>query len=125
VLILHIYYKKLLHDIYLEILFYGIKDHLVVILHTLGSLINKHVCLFRGVIPGGAGGSMAPPDFGRAVNPISTREAGNAHQIILVSLDFQTFLRPCYSFQKKHHLTHSYLRAFYRHAAPKWSLIPW
>ena len=27
----------------------------------------------RGVIPGGAGGFMAPPDFGRSVNPISTR----------------------------------------------------
>ena len=28
---------------------------------------------FRGVVPGGAGGAMAPPDFGRSVNPISTR----------------------------------------------------
>ena len=27
----------------------------------------------RGVVPGGAGGAMAPPDFGRTVNPISTR----------------------------------------------------
>ena len=27
----------------------------------------------RGVVPGGAGGGMAPPDFGRSVNPISTR----------------------------------------------------
>ena len=29
--------------------------------------------LLRGVVPGGAGGAMAPPDFGRSVNPISTR----------------------------------------------------
>ena len=27
----------------------------------------------RGVVPGGAGGAMAPPDFGRSVNSISTR----------------------------------------------------
>ena len=27
----------------------------------------------RPVVPGGAGGPMAPPDFGRSVNPISTR----------------------------------------------------
>jgi hypothetical protein len=28
---------------------------------------------FRGVFPGGAGGAMAHPYFGRSVNPISTR----------------------------------------------------
>ena len=28
---------------------------------------------FRPVVPGGAGGAMAPPDFGRSVNPILTR----------------------------------------------------
>ena len=27
----------------------------------------------RPVVPGGAGGAMAPPDFGRSVNPISTK----------------------------------------------------
>ena len=27
--------------------------------------------MLRPVIPGGAGGAMAPPDFGRSVNPIS------------------------------------------------------
>ena len=27
----------------------------------------------RGVVPVGAGGAMAPPDFSRSVNPISTR----------------------------------------------------
>ena len=28
---------------------------------------------YRPVIHGGAGGAMAPPDFGRSVNPISTK----------------------------------------------------
>ena len=27
----------------------------------------------RGVVPWGTGGAMAPTDFGRSVNPISTR----------------------------------------------------
>ena len=27
----------------------------------------------RGVYPGGAGGAIAPPDFGRSVNPISIK----------------------------------------------------
>ena len=27
----------------------------------------------RPVIPGGSGATMAPPDFGRSVNPISTK----------------------------------------------------
>ena len=27
----------------------------------------------RPVVPRGAGGAMAPPDFGRSVNPISTK----------------------------------------------------
>ena len=30
----------------------------------------------RGVVPGGAGGAMTPPDFGRTVKPISTRRGG-------------------------------------------------
>ena len=29
--------------------------------------------LVRGVVPGGAGGAMAPPDFGRSVNPFSIK----------------------------------------------------
>ena len=29
---------------------------------------------FMGVVPGGAGAAMAPTDFGRSVNPISTIE---------------------------------------------------
>ena len=32
-------------------------------------LLQEH----RGVVPGGAGVAMAPPDFGRTINPISTR----------------------------------------------------
>ena len=32
---------------------------------------NNHTCM--GVIPGDAGGAMAPPDFVRSVNPISIR----------------------------------------------------
>ena len=35
-------------------------------------LLRYHV-LNRGVVPGGAGGAMAHPDFGRSVNPMSTR----------------------------------------------------
>ena len=42
-------------------------------------------CVFtlksRGVVPGGAGGAMAPPDFGRSVNPISTKGTDDAHLI--------------------------------------------
>ena len=30
-------------------------------------------------VPGGAGGAMAPPDFGRSVNPISTKGADYAY----------------------------------------------
>ena len=33
----------------------------------------------RDVVPGGAGGAMTPPDFGRSVNPISTRGTDYAH----------------------------------------------
>ena len=52
-------------------------------------------CIYRGVVSGGAWGAMAaPPDFGRSVNPISTRGADYAHQMILAPPDFQTFLRP-------------------------------
>ena len=33
----------------------------------------------RGVVPGGAWGAMAHPDFGRSVNPISTGGRDYAH----------------------------------------------
>ena len=48
----------------------------------------------RPVIAGVAGGAMAPPYFGRSVNPISTKGADYARQIILAPLDFWTLLRP-------------------------------
>ena len=35
------------------------------------------------------------PNFGRSFNPISTKGADYAHQIILTPPDFQTFRRPC------------------------------
>ena len=35
----------------------------------------------RGVVPEGAGDAMAPPAFGRSVNPISTRGTDYAHLI--------------------------------------------
>ena len=38
---------------------------------------------YRGVVPGGVGGAMAPPDFGRSVNPISTRGTDYAHLITI------------------------------------------
>ena len=46
--------------------------------------IDKTICdhnHVRGVVPGGA---MAPPDFGRSVNPISTRETDYAPHIITI-----------------------------------------
>ena len=37
----------------------------------------------RPVVPGGAEGAMAPPVFGRSVNPISTRGTDYAHIITI------------------------------------------
>ena len=45
-----------------------VQSHRVPIEKMLG-----HAVAFRGVVPGGSGGAMTPPDFGRSVNPISTR----------------------------------------------------
>ena len=59
----------------------------------------------RPVVAGGAGGTMArPPDFGRSVNPISTKGADYAHQLILAPPDFQTFRQPCNSCKEQAHL---------------------
>ena len=41
--------------------------------------------LSRGVVPGGA---MVPPDFGRSLNPISTRGTDYAHLIATGTLGF-------------------------------------
>ena len=52
----------------------------------------------RGVVPGGTGVDMVPPAFGISVNPglpYLNRWGGGAnyaHQIILATLEFQTFL---------------------------------
>ena len=57
---------------------------------------SKHnMCMIcsRGVVPGDAEGAMAPPDFGRSGNPIST-----VRQIMHITTrppDFQTFRHPC------------------------------
>ena len=37
------------------------------------ALSEKKPPLVGGVVPAGAGGAIAPPDFGRSVNPISAR----------------------------------------------------
>ena len=39
--------------------------------------------MYRGVDPGGAGGAMAPPDFGRSVKPFSTKGTDYAHLITI------------------------------------------
>ena len=41
----------------------------------------KIPCYYRPVVPGCAGCAMAHPDFGRSVNPISTRGTDYAHLI--------------------------------------------
>ena len=44
------------------------------------SVVSVYILLMaRGVVPGDARGTMAPPDFGRSVNPISTKGADYAH----------------------------------------------
>ena len=39
----------------------------------VGYIVHAFVICIRPVVPGGAGGTMAPPDFGRLVNPVSTK----------------------------------------------------
>ena len=46
---------------------------------------------YRGVVPGGAGGAMALPDFGRSVNPMSTRGTDYAHLITTGTPGFSDF----------------------------------
>ena len=50
----------------------------------------------RPVVPVGAGDAMAPPDFGRSVNTISTRGWGQIMPTTLLPAppDFQKLLRP-------------------------------
>ena len=57
--------------------------------------------LIRSSLQGSKSGwAMAPLDFGKSVNPISTKEADYAHEIILAPSDFQTFLRPWFALFK-------------------------
>ena len=56
-------------------------------------------CSHRLVAPGGPWGW--PPDFDVSVNPISSRGTDYAHQIILAPSDFQTFQRPCHTYERK------------------------
>ena len=46
-------------------------------------------CEVRPVVPGCAGCAMAHPDFGRSVNPISTRGADYAHHNIACPPGFE------------------------------------
>ena len=55
-----------------------------------------------GVVPVDAGGAMAPPDFGRSVNPILTRGTDYAHLITTGTpgfSDLPTALGRSYSLQ--------------------------
>ena len=47
---------------------------MMVILNKLNET-TRYFYICRPVVPGGAGGAMAPPDFVRSVNPISTKGA--------------------------------------------------
>ena len=53
--------------------------------HKINVLLTGHSMItdqaYKGVVPGGAGGAMAPPDFGSSVNPISNRGTDYAHLI--------------------------------------------
>ena len=62
--------------------------------HLLDLFVKTEMFEIRGVVPGGAGGAMALPDFDQ-LTPSQPRGADYAHQIILASPDFQTFRRPC------------------------------
>ena len=57
----------------------------------------------RPVVPGCAGCAMAHPDFGRSVNPISTRGGQiMPTQLLLAHPDFQTFRRPWNYIMQRH-----------------------
>ena len=49
---------------------------------------------FRPVVPGGAGGAMAPRFWADQLTLSQPRGTDCAHQIILAPLDFQIFRRP-------------------------------
>ena len=39
---------------------------------------------YRPVVPGGAGGAMVTPDFGRSINPMSTKRAEPSGRYITI-----------------------------------------
>ena len=61
---------------------------------------SKLYYILRPVVPGGAGGDMAPQILADQLSLYQPGEGGAdyAHQIILALPDFQTFLRPCVIF---------------------------
>ena len=50
----------------------------------------------RAVVSGGAGGTLAPPEFGCHVNPIPTRGADYAHCITACPLGFENLVATLY-----------------------------
>ena len=52
---------------------------------------------YRSIVSGDAGGAMAPPDFVRSVNPISTRGTDYAHQITTGTPGFSDLHAPLLS----------------------------
>ena len=53
--------------------FYVVVFRLVSESDTLIRVDAVEKCLDRAVVSGGAGGALAPPEFGSSVNPIPTR----------------------------------------------------
>ena len=68
-------------SIYKEV--HGLSDSSKEITKSFGGT-HKEFLLSRArpIVPGGSGDAMAPPDFGRSINPISTRGADYAQHII-------------------------------------------
>ena len=66
--------------------------------HTLHTLTKYTLGLAYKLVLVGAGGAMAPPDFGRSVNPISTRG-----QFMPTTLLTPQIFRPSYGPAQDHH----------------------
>ena len=65
-------------------------------------IINLYYVHCRSVVPGGAGGAMAHPDFGRSVYPsFNQGEQIMPTWLLLTPPDFQTFRRPWKAKEKK------------------------
>ena len=63
-------------------------------------LCHKLIGLQSSVMPEprGRGSPGPPPIFGRSVNPISTRDVGSTHPLLLAPQKFFTFRHPCYKY---------------------------